>query len=267
MLSFDPHPVRVLRPDLAPRLLTATAHKLRLLESFGFTHTLLLEFNMELASMDADDFIRSLAAHAKPLASICVGHRWSFGKGRKGNLERLAQLGTELDFEEIGVEEVDLEGAAVSSTRIREALKAGDLSLASRLLGRPYAVLGRVHHGRELGRVLGFPTANLHLFNEQLPPNGVYAVRVSAADGASPALFSQAGVANLGVRPTVDASAKEPSLEVHLLGFSGDLYGRLLEVEFVEFLRPEKRFDSLDALRAQIASDIEEAAGRLLPRG
>ena len=264
VLSFDPHPVRVLRPDIAPKLLTATEHKLRLLESFGFTHTLLLEFNQELASVDADEFIRSLVVHSKPLAAICVGHRWSFGRDRKGNLERLARLGAELNFEEIGVEEVHLEGGAVSSTRIREALKAGDLSLASRLLGRPYTVLGKVQHGRELGRTLGFPTANLHLFNEQLPPNGVYAVRVFDADGVTPRVSAYAGVANLGMRPTVDPKPSEPSLEVHLLEFSGDLYGRVLEVEFVEFLRPEKRFDSLDALRVQITSDSVEAAHRLL---
>ncbi len=264
-LSFDPHPARILRPELAPRLLMATEHKLRLLEELGFTHTLLLPFDQTLAAMDADDFIRSLAHHARPLASICVGHQWSFGKARKGNLERLAQLGLALHFDEIGVEEVQIEGAPVSSTRIRNALVAGDLSLASHLLGRPYTVLGKVHHGRELGRTLGFPTANLSLFNEQLPPNGVYAVRVSQADALSPRLSHWASVANLGTRPTVETLPSEPTLEVHLLEFSGDLYGRLLEVEFVEFLRPEKRFDSLDSLRTQIALDALDAARRLGP--
>ena len=271
-LSFDPHPARILRPELAPRLLTATEHKIRLLEELGFTHTLLLTFDQTLAAMDADDFIRSLAHYAQPLAAICVGHQWSFGKARKGNLERLAQLGSALQFVEIGVEEVQIEGTPVSSTRIRNALIAGDLSLASHLLGRPYTVLGNVQHGRELGRTLGFPTANLSLFSEQLPPNGVYAVRVSQADERCPRLSHWASVANLGTRPTVttDSGApsqpSEPLLEVHLLEFSGDLYGRTLEVEFVEFLRPEKRFDSLDALRTQIATDARDAARLLATR-
>jgi riboflavin kinase/FMN adenylyltransferase len=270
-LSFDPHPARILRPELAPRLLTATEHKLRLLEELGFTHTLLLSFDQELAAMDADDFIRSLAHHAQPLAAICVGHQWSFGKGRKGNLERLALLGSALQFDEIGVEEVQIAGTPVSSTRIRNALLAGDLSLASHLLGRPYTVLGKVQHGRELGRTLGFPTANMSLLSEQLPPNGVYAVRVTQPDDGFPQFSHWAGVANLGTRPTVSSDSgestprSEPILEVHLLEFTGDLYGRTLEVEFVEFLRPEQRFDSLDLLRAQIGADAREAARLLTP--
>jgi riboflavin kinase/FMN adenylyltransferase len=228
----------------------------------GFKNALLLRFDAALRVTSAETFIRSLAAAARPLAAVCVGHQWSFGKGREGNLELLAQLGSQLHFEEIGVPEVEWEGELVSSTRIRNALAAGHLDLASKLLGRGYTVLGEVCHGRALGRTIGFPTANLVLFNEQLPPNGVYAVRVALPTAAGGEL-SYRGVANLGLRPTVDGSAETPSLEVHLFDFHGDLYGCRLEVEFVSFLRPEKRFDSFELLREQIARDAHLARTRL----
>jgi riboflavin kinase/FMN adenylyltransferase len=262
-LSFDPHPARVLRPEQPPLLLTATEHKLRLLAAMGFENALLLAFDAALRATSAEAFVRSLAAAACPLAAVCVGHQWSFGRGREGNLELLAQLGAELHFEEIGVPEVEWEGEPVSSTRIRNALAAGNLPLASQLLGRSCTVLGEVCHGRALGRTIGFPTANLALFNEQLPPNGVYAVRVNllAGDGGE---LPYRGVANLGVRPTVDGGEEAPSLEVHLFDFDGDLYGRRLEVEFVSFLREEKRFDSLALLQEQIAHDANQARS-LLP--
>jgi riboflavin kinase/FMN adenylyltransferase len=257
-LSFDPHPARVLRPEHAPLLLTATEHKLRLLASMGFEWTLLLSFDASLRATPAEAFVRSLAGAARPLAAVCVGHQWSFGKGREGNLELLGRLGEELHFAEIGVPEVELEGGPVSSTRIRNALAEGDLLFAKQLLGRGYTVLGKVVHGRALGRTIGFPTANLMLFNEQLPPNGVYAVRV-----AFPAVSSGAqwfgGVANLGFRPTFEQASGGPSLEVHLFDFAGDLYGQHLEVEFVLHLRPEKRFDSPAQLKEQIAVDADQA--------
>ena len=257
-LSFDPHPARVLRPEQPPLLLTATEHKLRLLAGMGFQNALLLSFDAELRATSAEAFVRSLAAAARPLAAVCVGHQWSFGRGREGNLELLAHLGSELHFEEIGVPEVEWEGEPVSSTRIRHAVAAGNLPLASRLLGRAYTVLGEVRHGRALGRTIGFPTANLALFNEQLPPNGVYAVRVAllTEDGGQQ---SHRGVANLGVRPTVEGGEETASLEVHIFDFEGDLYGRRLEVEFVSFLRAEKRFASLALLQEQIGLDARLA--------
>jgi riboflavin kinase/FMN adenylyltransferase len=261
-LSFDPHPARVLRPERPPLLLTATEHKLRLLDVMGFENALLLSFDEALRATSADSFVRSLAAAARPLAAVCVGHQWSFGRGREGNLELLARLGAELHFDEIGVPEVEWEGEPVSSTRIRHALAAGNLALASQLLGRGYTVLGEVCHGRSLGRTLGFPTANLALFNEQLPPNGVYAVRVTllGEDGRERPCC---GVANLGHRPTVDGGGDTPLLEVHLFDFEGDLYGRRLEVEFVSFLRAEKTFASLALLQEQIVLDAHLARSLL----
>jgi riboflavin kinase/FMN adenylyltransferase len=224
----------------------------------GFQNALLLSFDAELRATSAEAFVRSLAAAARPLAAVCVGHQWSFGRGREGNLELLAHLGSELHFEEIGVPEVEWEGEPVSSTRIRHAVAAGNLPLAGRLLGRAYTVLGEVRHGRALGRTIGFPTANLALFNEQLPPNGVYAVRVAllTEDGGQQ---THRGVANLGVRPTVEGGEETASLEVHIFDFEGDLYGRRLEVEFVSFLRAEKRFASLALLQEQIGLDARLA--------
>lgn len=257
-LSFEPHPARILRPDAAPRLLTATRHKIGLLQELGFRQALILPFDQELAATHPDAFVGMLAAAARPLAAICVGRTWCFGKGRTGNLERLAHLGAQLHFREIGVPEVEIEGEPVSSTRIRTAIAEGDLNRAKHLLGRPYTVMGEVIHGRQMGRTIGFPTANLRLFNEQLPPRGVYAVRVYGVQGTPPDL-PLPGVANLGSRPTVDPMATDSCLEVHLLDFSGDLYGRALEVEFVEFLRPEQRFATVALLQNQIAKDAKHA--------
>lgn len=254
-LSFDTHPARVLRPESAPLLLTASEHKLHLLHAMGFSHTLLLPFDQTLATTSADAFIQGLARAARPLAAICVGRDWSFGKGREGNLEKLATLGAQLNFREIGVSEIHIDGEVVSSTRIRSAVALGDLGEAERLLGRRYSVLGEVRHGRALGRTLGFPTANLALINEQLPPKGVYAVRVRGGSLVGP----REGVANLGTRPTIDSTASHPSLEAHLFDVSQDLYGQTLEIEFASFLREEHKFSSLELLRQQIQQDAIEA--------
>lgn len=265
-LSFDPHPARILRPDAAPLLLTATRHKISLLQELGFRQALILPFNQELAATHPDEFVGLLAKAARPLAAVCVGRTWCFGKGRTGNLERLAHLGAQLHFREIGVPEVEIDGEPVSSTRIRTAIAEGDLNRASRLLGRPYAVMGEVIHGRQMGRTIGFPTANLRLFNEQLPPRGVYAVRVYGIQGQPPHT-ALPGVANLGSKPTVDPLATDLCLEVHLLDFSGDLYGQVLQVEFVEFLRPEQRFASVALLQSQITMDAHHARACLSRAG
>ena len=258
VVTFDPHPVRVLRPDSAPRLLTSTPHKLRLIRALGVAHHLVIPFDPVFASTPPDEFIRQLAAAARPLRGICVGHQWSFGKGRAGNLEMLARLGGELGFEEVGVPAVQSDGRIVSSTLIRQAVESGDLAGAARLLGREYTILGTVVEGRRVGRTIGFPTANLSAHNEQFPPNGVYAVEVFQ-NGDAP----RRGVANIGVRPTVNYAGGERLLEVHLFDFEGSLYGTDLEISFRQFLRPEAKFPSLDALRAQIGRDAEAARAAL----
>jgi riboflavin kinase/FMN adenylyltransferase len=253
IVTFDPHPIRVLRPAEAPRLLTSTRHKIQLIRELGAKHLLIIPFNETFATTPPDRFIRTLAEACRPLREICVGHQWSFGKGRAGNLDLLKDLGDSLGFDEVGVHAVQVDRKIVSSTLIRNAVAQGDLAAAQRLLGRPFTVLGTVVAGDGRGRTLGFPTANLNTANEQFPPNGVYAATVLRKGEKIPA------VVNIGVRPTVAVQSGERLLEVHLLDFSGDLYGEELELGFGRHLRPEQKFASLDELRAQIARDAAVA--------
>lgn len=258
VVTFDPHPVRVLRPEQAPRLLTSTAHKLRLIRDLGVMHQLVIPFDLGFAATPPEDFIRALAAAAQPLREICVGFEWSFGKGRVGNLALLDRLGAELGFDEVGVPAVEMEGEIISSTLIRHAVETGDLARAARLLGREFTILGTVVEGDRLGRKLGFPTANLSAHNEQFPPNGVYAVEAKRGDQMLP------GVANIGVRPTVKNVGGERLLEVHLFDFQKEIYGEDLEITFRKFLRPEQKFAGIEELRAQIQKDAEQARAALV---
>jgi riboflavin kinase/FMN adenylyltransferase len=255
VLTFDPHPLRILKPEAAPRLLCSTRHKLEILKRSGVDHVLVMPFSQETAHMDATAFVESLVAASRPLGFISVGYTWSFGRARGGNIHMLMDLGQAHGFGVYGVPEVQVDGEVVSSTRIREAVRAGDFAQARKLLGRDYTVLGNVVQGRHLGREIGFPTANIAVENEELPPNGVYAVAVHAPSFPAHGLK---GVANLGTRPTVE-SAGERALEVHLLDAECDLYGESLEVAFVKHLRHEQKFGSLDELKAQIARDVAEA--------
>ena len=253
-LTFDPHPSKILRPENASRLLTSTRHKLHLIGELGIPDVLVIPFDETFAAVEAEDFLRRLCSSSRNLVRICVGKGWRFGHARRGDAEMLRRLGPELGFETTEVEPVAIGGTMVSSTLIRQAVESGDLEAARRFLGREYSVLGTVIRGDGLGKTLGFPTANLAAHNEQFPPDGVYAVRVLAGSQAVP------GVANIGTRPTTKTNG-EKLLEVHLIGFSGDLYGRDIETEFLRFLRPEKKFADLDALRAQIALDVQSATG------
>jgi riboflavin kinase/FMN adenylyltransferase len=248
--TFDPHPAAVLRPQSAPPLLTSTRHKIRLLADAGIAHVLVLGFDAAFAAQPPEIFIQALADACRPLREICVGEDWAFGKDRAGNLSLLTVLGKKLGFTATGHLPVIVDGKAVSSTAIRAAVESGALAEAARLLGREFSVLGTVIEGRRLGRTLGFPTANVRPESEQLPPNGVYAVRV-LVDGKS-----HAGIANVGVRPTVSNEGVQRLVEVHLFDFSGDLYDCDIEVFFGRFVRPEQKFPDLDALRAQITSDV-----------
>ena len=250
VVTFDPHPAAVLRPQSAPPLLTSTRHKIRLLADAGIAHVLVLGFDAAFAAQPPEIFIQALADACRPLREICVGEDWAFGKDRAGNLSLLTVLGKKLSFTATGHLPVIVDGKAVSSTAIRAAVESGALAEAARLLGREFSVLGTVIEGRRLGRTLGFPTANVRPESEQLPPNGVYAVRV-LVDGKS-----HAGIANVGVRPTVSNEGVQRLVEVHLFDFSGDLYDCDIEVFFGRFVRPEQKFPDLDALRAQIASDV-----------
>lgn len=255
VVTFDPHPAKVLRPGESPRLLTATQHKIALIRDLGVSHLLVLVFDRQLASTPPADFVRQLVAAAKPLREICVGQEWCFGKNRAGNLALLKKLGAELDFSVIGVKPVTSEGTIVSSTAIRSAIKEGDFATAAKMLGRDYTILGTVESGNRLGRSIGFATANLSAHSEQFPPNGVY-----AAEGSLDGQTFQ-GVVNLGVRPTIGDSAPQRVLEFHIFDFDRDLYGEDIELRFLRYLRPERKFDDLAALRKQIERDVAAARG------
>jgi riboflavin kinase/FMN adenylyltransferase len=252
VVTFDPHPEKILRPEAAPHLLTATRHKIGLIREVGVGHLLIITFDKQFAATEPEDFVQQLAKHSKPLREICVGHEWSFGKNRRGNLELLKKFGTEFDFEVVGIPPVTVNGQPVSSTTIRKAIEEGDLTKAAAMLGREYTILGTVVRGDNLGKKIGFPTANLSAHNEQFPPNGVYFAQATLDGMVYP------GVVNLGYRPTV-SSEKQRVLEIHLFDFARDIYGNDLEVRFIRYLRPEKKFETVEALARQIEADVKQA--------
>ncbi|MEY2558680.1 MAG: riboflavin kinase / adenylyltransferase [Verrucomicrobiota bacterium] len=253
VVTFDPHPAKVLRPQDVPHLLTATQHKIALIRDLGVAHLLVLKFDREFAATAPEEFVRQLVTNSRPLREICVGHEWSFGKGRAGNLALLKQLGATYDFDVVGVQAVTMNGEVVSSTAIRRAIAEGNLIKATQMLGREYTILGTVKAGAKLGRKLGYPTANLSAHSEQFPPNGVYVVEARLAG----ALYR--GVANLGYRPTVSAGDLERLLELHLFDLDKDIYGEEVEVRFLRYLRGEQKFENVDALAAQITRDVKSA--------
>jgi len=255
VVTFAPHPQRVINPDRAPLMLASSRHRIDLLTEFGVRHLLVIGFTREFAATDPREFITQLYEAGKPLQSICVGHEWAFGKGRSGNLAMLKQLGSELGFVVHGIPAVTSDGHTISSTLVRKLVAAGDLEAAQALLGRPFALFGRIEPGAQMGRTLGFPTANIATQNEQLPPLGVYAVQariVSNGDNL------HQGVLNIGKRPSVQDNSPVV-VELHLLDFDRDIYGEDVEVCLQSFLRPERTFESLDELKAQIARDVEKA--------
>ncbi len=257
VVTFDPHPAKVLRPEEAPHLLTATEHKIALIRDLGVGHLLVVRFDLQFAATPPEKFVQNLVRHARPLRQICVGHEWSFGKNRAGNLALLQKLGAEHDFEVIGIKPVAVAGVVVSSTAIRSAVESGDFATAATMLGREYTILGTVKRGAQLGHKLGFPTANLSAHSEQFPPNGVYAAEAKLNGSVL------RGVANLGYRPTVESARPERLLELHLFDFDDEIYGADVEVRFVRYLRPERKFKNVKELSVQIGRDVQEA--RALP--
>jgi riboflavin kinase/FMN adenylyltransferase len=253
VVTFDPHPEKVLRSESAPHLLTATQHKIELVRNLGVAHLLIIHFDREFATTPPQEFIQRLVTSSNPLREICVGHEWSFGKNRAGNLDLLKQLGARLDFNVVGIPPIKVKDAVVSSTAIRRAVEHGDFAKAAEMLGRDYTILGTVVHGDNVGKKIGFPTANLSAHSEQFPPNGVYAAEALLDGETFP------GVINLGFRPTVSTGRPERVLEIHLLDFNREIYGNEIEVRFTKYLRPEKKFPDVAALTEQIARDVEQA--------
>jgi riboflavin kinase / FMN adenylyltransferase len=253
VVTFDPHPAKVLRPLDAPHLLTATRHKIDLIRQLGVAHLLIVEFTRRFSRTPPEEFVSQLVAHSKPLREICVGHEWSFGKDRTGNLNLLKKLGDRFDFNVVGIPPVTVNGNVASSTAIRQAVETGDLAKAAEMLGREYTIVGTVMHGEAVGNKIGYPTANLSAHSEQFPPNGVYFAE-AWLDGVR-----HHGVINLGFRPTVARGEPQRTLEIHLLDFNRNIYGQDVEVRFLQYLRPERKFESVDALARQIEADVKKA--------
>ncbi|GAB4173399.1 MAG: bifunctional riboflavin kinase/FAD synthetase [Rhodocyclaceae bacterium] len=253
VMTFEPHPREYFSPASAPARLTSLREKLALLEASGVDRVHVCRFDERLAHASAEQFIDRILVRGLRIRHLVVGDDFRFGKGRTGDFALLRLAGAAHGFGLEATQTVDLDGVRVSSSAIRRALQHGELGEAARLLGRPYAIAGRVLHGDERGRRLGFPTANIQLKRNRLPLAGVFAVEVA---GIGRAL--RPGVANLGMRPTVE-SADRPSLEVHLLDFEADLYCAHLSVAFLRKLREVAKFDSLASLTAQIARDVEAA--------
>ena len=261
--TFDPHPRKILRPENAPSLLTTLDQKIELLEQAGVDVLIVEPFSFEFAKTSAEDFIRqSIHARIAPL-EVYVGYDFHFGRDREGSMRMLTEMGPLLGFAVTIIPEVTMEQGDVNSTRIRELLAEGRMETANEMLGRPYTLRGAVTRGEARGRGLGFPTANLDPENDILPAHGVYAGRVRFLDEGEPARESVwPAVANVGTRPTFHDDGRVLA-EAHLIDFDGDLYGRRIELAFVHRLRPERRFDGVDALRAQIGADVLEARRRL----
>ncbi|MEM9081319.1 MAG: bifunctional riboflavin kinase/FAD synthetase [Verrucomicrobiota bacterium] len=252
VVTFEPHPVRVLAPERAPkRILASLEHKERLMGEMGVDVVVVVEFSREFANRSGDDFLGMLS-EAGDLRMLSMGADWRFGRGREGDVGLLRAFGEREGVEIVAREAVMRDGERVSSTRVRQALRDGNLGAVEGMLGRRYSVMGEVVRGRQLGQQLGFPTANIVAENELLPPEGVWVVEANWEGEWKRA------VANLGRRPTVDESG-ERSLEVHVLDWEGDLYGKVVEVRFVVFLRGEQKFGSVEELKEQIARDIRAA--------
>jgi riboflavin kinase/FMN adenylyltransferase len=250
VITFDRHPNAVVAPDRVPPLIYSLPQKLRAIESLGMDTLLLVHFDEKFSRLAGEEFIRGLGHGFGSIHSISVGSDFVFGHRRSGNVASLKKLGAELGFFVHGLAAVSLDGHVVSSTRIREAIRAGNLDAASQMLGRPYAISGRVIEGNHLGQQLGFPTANLDATELALPPNGVYAGFTNAKGKTYRVAL------NIGFRPTVAPTALRVCVEAHLLDFNGELYGEELEIEISQKLREEAKFASQAELREQIARDI-----------
>lgn len=250
--TFDPHPVRYFRPDTPPFRLTTLNQRERLFEAAGADAMIVFQFDAALAGLTAEQFVAERLAGMIGAAGVVTGEDFTFGKARGGNAAVLAELGRRHGIAAHAIGPVADDGEPVSSSRIRDALQAGDCATATRLLTRAFAIEGVVQHGDKNGRLLGFPTANVDMGKYLRPRYGIYAVRGRLSDGRV-----LDGVANLGIRPSFDPPKE--LLEPYFFDFSSDLYGQTIEVALIAFLRGEAKFDDLEALKAQMARDCEEA--------
>lgn len=252
VITFDPHPRAVLHPESAPPLLQTLDQKVEGFGVLGIEQTIVVAFTQEFSLIRAEDFLRDVVKERLQAKEVYLGRGFAFGHNREGNIELLRPVSADLGFFADEVPEVRLRGQRVSSSKIRALLSEGKVNLARRMLGRPYGVEGRIEHGSERGHQLGFPTANLHPRNRVIPNNGVY-VTGTLIRGQW-----RRSVTNVGLRPTFGTET-EPSVETFVMNWSGDLYGDVLRVRFLYRLRDEKKFGSLDELKAQIIKDVSRA--------
>ena len=258
LITFWPHPRFVLNPnDDTLKLLTTFEEKIELIEDIGIDYVIKLQFTPEFASQSADQFVKDVLLKAIGTTQLFIGYDHHFGNNREGNIDFLKERSESYGFQVSEISRQDIDDISVSSTKIRKAISSGDLALTSSLLGRKYSLQGTVVHGQKRGRSIGFPTANIKV-NESFklwPGDGVYAVTVFLGE------TSVKGMLNIGFRPTLGGSMK--TMEVHLLNFEGELYDQLLKIEFEAFVRPEKKFDSLEGLKNQLQLDKEFILNRL----
>ncbi len=254
LLTYWPHPRLILQPeDNSLRLLTTLTEKVKLLEELGVDHLIILPFTKELSQMSSEEFIREILVEKVQTKTLVIGYDHKFGKNREGSFEYLKSHSHLFGFDMEEISRQDVDDLAVSSTKIRTALAQGDISTASKYLGRPYFLSGQVVKGQQIGRSIGFPTANIQVVDKYklLPRDGAYAVYAEV--GA----IRYKAILNIGDRPTVDG--KKKTIEAHLIDFDGDVYGQELSIHFQEFLREEERFENLDALKNQLVIDRERA--------
>jgi riboflavin kinase/FMN adenylyltransferase len=253
VVSFEPLPRAYFSKEPVPRL-SSVREKLLGFAASGMGHTLLLRFNQALTAMSAEDFIQHVLIERLNVREVWVGADFRFGHKRAGDVAMLERVGAERGFAAHTMPVVLLDGERISASRVRALLAAGNFGAAAPLLGRPFVMEGKVEYGKQLGRTLGYPTANIHLRDRVTPVHGIFAVRVGLGEGEC----SWPGVASLGTRPTVN-EVVEPLLEVHLFDFDGHLYGQRMAVEFVAKLREEMKFDGLDPLKVQMDHDARSA--------
>jgi riboflavin kinase/FMN adenylyltransferase len=254
--TFDPHPARLFRPDAPPFLLTTMEQRLDLFEAFGMDGAIVLPFDRAMAAVSPEGFVADWLYDRIGASAVVTGQDFTFGKDRGGDVAALASLGRTYGIGAEAIAPVEADGGIASSTRIRDHLRAGDPRAAARLLTRPFAIRGAVQHGDKLGRTIGYPTANVAIGDTLRPAYGVYAVRGRLPDGRV-----VDGAANLGIRPQFDPPKE--LLEPTFFDFAGDLYGQTIDVELIDYIRPEAKFADLDALVAQIDADCAKAKALL----
>jgi riboflavin kinase/FMN adenylyltransferase len=254
VLSFEPHPREFFTPEQAPARLSSLREKAECLQRRGIDRLHVFRFDRAFSALSAETFIEQVLGRTLQTRYVLVGDDFRYGARRTGDFALLKQMGASLGFDTESLPTVEVAGERSSSTAVRHALAAGELEHATRLLGRPYSISGRVVHGDKLGRDIGFPTANIQLKHNRPPLMGIFAVKLSGLNGRS-----LPGVASLGKRPTVKGADAVPVLEVHLFDFDAEIYGRRVRVEFLHKLRDEEKYPDLDSLVAQIRRDVDNA--------